>query len=425
MTVGFVQNDYKIASHKDEKSIVFALDSTKIADVVRWQRFEKGQFISSWEESFERSINETPWYKDLSSNHNEIQWFFNEEVKENEKNQLFYAGYSYENKSTKNIILLRFSRLKLSKYFKVFLKYQNINLLVKTTQNKIMDLSSNSMDRFQDIEDLDIKNDSLNFHTINHFKKFDKDNKGIFSFSYNDEVYWNSFQRFPSEVGILYYMLTIPNSEIQNVLASSFNKNLNWISLILILSGILILFVKRKKFYKYSRGKLPSVKDLLKDDESRYLEFKSSSRYDYRQKKYNPVLENVIYKTMAAFGNTDGGILLIGINDDKKIIGLENDFNTLKKSNADYYEVHLRNNFHQLMGVKYVSKYIRMQFEIFENKKIVCKIKVFPAREPLYLKIKNKNGLLEEKFYVRSGNSSQEIKSIAEINDYINTRFKK
>jgi hypothetical protein len=50
---------------------------------------------------------------------------------------------------------------------------------------------------------------------------------------------------------------------------------------------------------------------------------------------------------------------------------------------------------------------------------------VFAAKEPLYLKIKNKNGILEEKFYVRSGNSSQEIISIAEINEYINTRFKK
>ena len=76
------------------------------------------------------------------------------------------------------------------------------------------------------------------------------------------------------------------------------------------------------------------------------------------------------------------------------------------------------------MGVRYVSKYIRMQFEKCVDEKMVCKIKVFAAKEPVYLKIKNKNGLVEEKFFVRSGNSSQEIKSIGEINDYINTRFK-
>ncbi|MCK5637859.1 MAG: hypothetical protein KAH67_04060, partial [Flavobacteriaceae bacterium] len=78
-----------------------------------------------------------------------------------------------------------------------------------------------------------------------------------------------------------------------------------------------------------------------------------------------------------------------------------------------------------LMGVKYVSKHVRMKFETCEDQKVICKIKIIAADEPLYLKYKNKNGQVEEKFFVRSGNSSQEIKSIAEINDYINTRFKK
>ena len=116
--------------------------------------------------------------------------------------------------------------------------------------------------------------------------------------------------------------------------------------------------------------------------------------------------------------------LIIGVDDDKNIVGLEKDFQTLKKPDADYYEVHLRNIMHKLMGVKYVSKYIRTQFEKLEDGNWVCKIKVIPAKEPLYLKYKNKNGQLDEKFYVRSGNSSHEIETIAEINDYINSKFK-
>ena len=170
--------------------------------------------------------------------------------------------------------------------------------------------------------------------------------------------------------------------------------------------------------------KIPLVKSILEDDENRYLEFKSSLRWDYRQEKVNPELEKIIMKTIAAFGNTDGGILLIGVDDDKNILGLENDFQTLKKTDADYYEVHLRNIMHKLMGVKYVSKFIRTEFETFEDKKTVCKIKVISADEPLFLKYTNKNGQIEEKFYVRNGNSSHEIGSIAEINDYINKKFK-
>jgi len=425
IAVGLFQSKYKIGVNRDKKSVVYAIDSTEIVDVVRWQRFEDGKFISSWEESFEKPINETSWYKELSNNFNQIQWIFEVGLNEKDNNELFFAGYSYEYEGGISIILFRFERLRLTENFKTFSKFKNINLLVETTQNRTMDLSSNSMSSFRELEDADVKDDSLAIHAINHFKKFEKQNQGIFNFRYHDEVYWNSFQRFPAETGILYYLLTIPDSEIQNIIVNTTTKVLFWIGLILILFGVLALFIKSRIFYQNPRGKLSSVEEILKEDENRYLEFKSSSRYDYRQEKHNPVLEQVIFKTVAAFGNTDGGILLIGVDDDKNIIGLEKDFNTLKKPTADYYEIHLRNNFHNLMGVRYVSKYIRMQFEECKNEKIVCKIKVFPAKEPLYLKIKNKNGLLEEKFYVRSGNSSQEIKSIAEINEYINTRFKK
>jgi len=425
VAVGLIQNEYKIGVNRDNKSVVYALDSTEIADVVRWQRFENEKFISSWEESFEKPIYERKWFKELSKNYNQIQWFFEEGLKENDNSELFYAGYSYEYEGGKSVILLRFERLRLLENFETFSKFENINLLIETAQNRTIDPSSNSMNSFREVEDLDISNDSLTINAIHHFKKFKNQNQGIFNFRYHEEVYWNSFQRFPSEAGILYYLLTIPDKEIQSTLLDKTNDILLWIGLFLVLFGVLTLFIKSRIFYQNPRGKLPTVKEILKEDENRYLEFKASSRYDYRQDKHNPVLEQVIFKTVAAFGNTDGGILLIGVDDDKNIIGLEKDFSTLKKSTADYYEIHLRNNFHNLMGVRYVSKYIRMQFESCENEKIVCKIKVFAAKEPLYLKMKNKNGLLEEKFYVRSGNSSQEIKSIAEINEYINTRFKK
>ena len=425
IAVGLFQNRYKIGVNRDKNSVIYAFDSTEIADVVRWQRFENEKLISSWEQSFEKPINETPWYKKLSESFDQIQWFFEAGLKENDNNELFYAGYSFENERDTSIVLLRFERSKLTQNFKVFSKFKNINLLVETNQNRTMDLSSSSRYSFQEIENPELKSDSLTINTINHFKKFDKQNKGVFNFSYHDEVYWNSFQRFPVEAGIQYYLLTIPDSEIQNMQRNNTNEILFWIGLVLVLLGVMTFFVRSRIFYQNPRGKLPSVKEILEEDENRYLEFKSSCRYDYRQEKHNPILEQVIFKTVAAFGNTDGGILLIGVDDDKNIIGLEKDFSTLKKTTADYYEIHLRNNFHNLMGVRYVSKYIRMQFEKCENKKIVCKIKVFAAKEPLYLKMKNKNGLVEEKFFVRSGNSSQEIKSIAEINEYINTRFKK
>ncbi len=320
---------------------------------------------------------------------------------------------------------MEFSRLNLLKEFNINSKYKYVKLFIKTAEGKELNLGSGMRNNSEQIENINPLIDSLHINTLNHFKKFENIDSGTFNFKFKNEVYWNAFKRYPYKTGILNYLFTIPNSDLQTNSVSIISDYLKWLALILIAIGLILILIKKRFFYQSSRIKIPLIRELLKEDENRYLEFKSSSRWDYRQEKTNPELEKIILKTLAAFGNTDGGILLIGVDDDKNILGLEKDFSTLKKSTADYYEVHLRNILHNLMGVKYVSKYVRMQFETCEDQKVICKIKIIAADEPLYLKYKNKNGQVEEKFYVRSGNSSQEIKSIAEINDYINTRFKK
>ena len=41
----------------------------------------------------------------------------------------------------------------------------------------------------------------------------------------------------------------------------------------------------------------------------------------------------------------------------------------------------------------------------------------------IFLEVKDKNGLKDEKFYVRRGNASVEIDRTSEITDYIANRF--
>ena len=419
ISIALISNTNKLAIKKDGKSVILAVDSTKKMDVVRWQRFENNKLIGSWHESFEERINKTTWFNELKKIPNQIQWLLRANLSEVNKdsiqNELFYAGYSYPTNEGSNLILMEFSRKNLLEKFKINPNSDYFNFLIKTNKDEWIDLTS-----------LNKGNDSLKDSKIKHFKKFDKNNANTFSFKFKDDTYWNSFKKFTKEAGIQFYLLTISEKDLKKVGINNNSDLLKKIALFLILLGGIILLTKKHFFYRTSkRISIPSAKEILLEDENRYLEFKSSTRWDYRQEKTNPELEKVILKTLAAFGNTDGGILLIGVDDDKNIIGLEKDFNTLKKSTQDYYEIHLRNILHNMMGVKYVSENIRMQFETCENKNEICIIKVMAADEPIYLKFKNKNGHTEEKFFVRSGNSSQEINSIAEINDYINSRFKK
>ena len=106
-----------------------------------------------------------------------------------------------------------------------------------------------------------------------------------------------------------------------------------------------------------------------------------------------------------------------------EILGLEPDFNTLKKQDADYFELHLRKLINNQYGIRFSNKHLHIQFPVIDGKTI-CIIHIYPSDSPLYVKVKNNQGKMVEKFYVRSGNSSQEITSLQEINDYINDRFK-
>ena len=84
-----------------------------------------------------------------------------------------------------------------------------------------------------------------------------------------------------------------------------------------------------------------SLEELLEKGESEAIEYKSSLRWDYRQNKTSKELEFSVLKTIAAFMNTRKGTLLIGVADDGAIVGLENDYQSLKKKNRDGFEQHM------------------------------------------------------------------------------------
>jgi len=52
----------------------------------------------------------------------------------------------------------------------------------------------------------------------------------------------------------------------------------------------------------------------------------------------------------------------------------------------------------------------------------VCQIDISGSSEPLIISVNDKNGQPVEKFYVRSGNASQEL-PMSELNAYVRERF--
>ena len=163
-----------------------------------------------------------------------------------------------------------------------------------------------------------------------------------------------------------------------------------------------------------------SLEDMIAEGESDEMEFKSTLRWDIREGAVNKKLEEVIAKTVAAFANSQGGTLLVGVADDGTILGLEQDFASLGDG-RDKFELHLRNLLNQQFGAGFVTSKVQIRFHEIEEKE-VCQIEVSPAKEPVIMKVKDKSGQSVEKFYARSGNLSQEI-PLSGMNAYVKERF--
>ena len=237
--------------------------------------------------------------------------------------------------------------------------------------------------------------------------------------------YWMHVALLPSGLGMRAVSIAVAEEELKNLQLLQ-SRLYGYASLIFGVLALLGIFSLRKK----QNSGLPHENEISSEEitgiiargESENIEFKSSLRWDYREQKVNPVLEMVILKSIAAFANGKGGTLLIGVNDDGEILGLEPDFQTLKKKDADGFELHLRRLIKNQFGISFTTAHLQIGFPEIEGK-IICVIQIAPAHHPLYLKTKNKNGNETEKFYVRMGNASQEISSLREIQQYIKNRF--
>lgn len=164
-----------------------------------------------------------------------------------------------------------------------------------------------------------------------------------------------------------------------------------------------------------------TLEELISEGESDELEFKSSLRWDIRQQIQNSALEGAVLKTIAAFSNCHGGTLLIGVEDNGEIVGLENDYKTLNGANKDKYQLHLMQLIGRSFGKAFSSSKVSVDFAELGDSEI-CRVEVRPANAPIFFEKTSKHGMKEEVFFVRNGNSSQPLRA-SEVPSYCKERF--
>ena len=144
------------------------------------------------------------------------------------------------------------------------------------------------------------------------------------------------------------------------------------------------------------------IEELMLSGESETVEFKSTLRYDLRAGAVNKKLEYVIAKTIAAFLNSEGGNLFIGVDDNQNALGLQNDIDSLSKKNIDGFELHLVELIKKYIGGGFTS-HIKITFPNYDDSQI-CRVKIAKSSKPVFTTFEGR-----EDFFIRSGCSSQPL----------------
>ena len=146
-----------------------------------------------------------------------------------------------------------------------------------------------------------------------------------------------------------------------------------------------------------------SVEELLANDEDDAVEFKSTARWDVREARRNPATEDAIVKTVAAFLNTGGGTLLIGVGPDCSVVGLDLDYPHVKPSNGDGFVNWLTTHLANALGTAAVMR-TRARIVTFGGCKL-CRLDAAASSRPVWATT-SKEGHV---FFVRMNNSSRAL----------------
>jgi type I restriction enzyme R subunit len=174
--------------------------------------------------------------------------------------------------------------------------------------------------------------------------------------------------------------------------------------------------VKNFLFDQYLRAHR-NAEDLIKAGESKTLEFKSTLRWSLEEGRQDDKgVTHAVLETVAAFLNTEGGDLLIGIADDGAVVGVEVD----QMDNDDQFMRHLAQVVRNGLGDR-AGTCIDPKTQVVQGK-TVCVVSCQRSPEPVFLKWKGLEASAEGDFFVRSGPETVKLPPDS-AQHYIRTRF--
>jgi hypothetical protein len=152
------------------------------------------------------------------------------------------------------------------------------------------------------------------------------------------------------------------------------------------------------------------ILELIAQGESHTLEFKETLQYDIYTKQADRNILHSSLKTIAAFLNSDGGTLLIGISDSGEVKGIDRDLQYVGRHNRDGYEQKLRSLLNDRFDPVPRGNVDIVFEELSEG--TVCRINVGKNAVPV---------AFDNDFYIRDGNGTRKLEG-RELADWLRQR---
>jgi type I restriction enzyme R subunit len=148
---------------------------------------------------------------------------------------------------------------------------------------------------------------------------------------------------------------------------------------------------------------LRTIEEILANDEDFAVEFKSTARWDLREGKPNKAMEDAVVKTIAGFLNTDGGTLLIGVDNRGVVLGLERDYDRVQPKNGDGFVNWLTTHLINALGHPPVTR-VRARIVTHRGEQL-CRVDVAKNSGPVWAKTSKGERFL----FARFNNSTRAV----------------
>ncbi len=254
----------------------------------------------------------------------------------------------------------------------------------------------------------------------------------VFPFRVDRQTWWAGFVPLKFGDRHLWLAVLIPEKDILQI--ASYRVSFFWIPLGIFIAGsflfLLSFFLVRRHVAsledlhrenrrlvneELAREASPDdpaarIRELIRAGESERLEFKATVRWNLRENRAGKEIEIAWLKGVVGFLNTEGGVLLIGVEDDGTIAGIERDNFT----NDDKCLRHIDSLISTHIGLEF-SRYVHFTIIEVEGRKVV-EIRCHRSENPAFLR----KGDAEE-FYIRTGPASRKLKP-SQIIKYLASR---